>query len=82
MEDRPTIHANTEADFVQTQMLALVAGQSRTVFMGRQRGDTDALGLLDHEPDVRALTTSTPGADGHLQVLTLQHGRLTAHGLC
>ena len=34
MEDRPTIHANTEADFVQTQMLALVAGQSRTVFMG------------------------------------------------
>ena len=34
MDTRPVIRANTEADFVQTQMLALVAGQSHTVFMG------------------------------------------------
>ena len=34
MDTRPTIHANTETDFVQTQMLALVAGQSHTVFLG------------------------------------------------
>ena len=34
MDTRPTIHASTETDFVHIQMLALVAGQSRTVFLG------------------------------------------------
>ena len=47
------------------------------IFVGSQRGDSDAFGLLNHESDVGTLCTTPTGLDGYHQILALKYRGLS-----